>query len=125
MDTLQPAARYDLGSGEVVIIANHTKVDDGLWHRARATRNRQAGVLEVDGLGSVGKVSPGKLKQLNTENGLYIGGLPSIEMNTMGRYKSGLIGCVSQISLSGDFDIPLSLSKLPHTITNNVGRCAP
>ncbi|CAH2058292.1 unnamed protein product, partial [Iphiclides podalirius] len=117
--------RYDLGSGEVVIIANHTKVDDGLWHRARATRNRQAGVLEVDGLGSVGKISPGKLKQLNTENGLYIGGLPSIEMNTMGKYKSGLIGCVSQISLSGDFDIPLSLSKLPHTITNNVGRCNP
>ncbi|XP_068624233.1 pikachurin-like [Battus philenor] len=117
--------RYDLGSGEVVIIANHTKVDDGLWHRARATRNRQAGVLEVDGLGSVGKISPGKLKQLNTENGLYIGGLPSIEMNSMGKYKSGLIGCVSQISLSGDFDIPLSLSKLPHTITNNVGRCTP
>ncbi|CAG9568694.1 unnamed protein product [Danaus chrysippus] len=117
--------RYDLGSGEVVIIANHTKVDDGLWHRARATRNRQAGVLEVDGLGSVGKISPGKLKQLNTENGLYIGGLPSIEMNAMGKYKSGLIGCVSQISLSGDFDIPLTLSKLPHTITNNVGKCAP
>ncbi|XP_038218140.1 pikachurin [Zerene cesonia] len=117
--------RYDLGSGEVVIIANHTKVDDGLWHRARATRNRQAGVLEVDGLGSVGKVSPGKLKQLNTENGLYIGGLPSIEINTNGRYKMGLIGCVSQISLSGDFDIPLTLSKLPHTITNNVGRCTP
>ncbi|KAF9796014.1 hypothetical protein SFRURICE_010111 [Spodoptera frugiperda] len=117
--------RYDLGSGEVVIIANHTKVDDGLWHRARATRNRQAGVLEVDGLGSVGKVSPGKLKQLNTENGLYIGGLPSIELNTQGRYSRGLVGCVSQISLSGDFDIPLSLSKLPHTITNNVGRCAP
>ncbi|CAG4966159.1 unnamed protein product [Colias eurytheme] len=117
--------RYDLGSGEVVIIANHTKVDDGLWHRARATRNRQAGVLEVDGLGSVGKISPGKLKQLNTENGLYIGGLPSIEINTNNRYKSGLIGCVSQISLSGDFDIPLTLSKLPHTITNNVGRCTP
>ncbi|XP_022115502.2 pikachurin isoform X2 [Pieris rapae] len=117
--------RYDLGSGEVVIIANHTKVDDGLWHRARATRNRQAGVLEVDGLGSVGKISPGKLKQLNTENGLYIGGLPSIEINTNGKYKSGLVGCVSQISLSGDFDIPLTLSKLPHTITNNVGRCTP
>ncbi|CAK1547749.1 unnamed protein product [Leptosia nina] len=117
--------RYDLGSGEVVIIANHTKVDDGLWHRARATRNRQAGVLEVDGLGSVGKISPGKLKQLNTENGLYIGGLPSIDINTNGRYKSGLVGCVSQISLSGDFDIPLTLSKLPHTITNNVGRCTP
>ncbi|CAH1641845.1 unnamed protein product [Spodoptera littoralis] len=117
--------RYDLGSGEVVIIANHTKVDDGLWHRARATRNRQAGVLEVDGLGSVGKVSPGKLKQLNTDNGLYIGGLPSISLSTAGRYVRGLEGCVSQISLSGDFDIPLSLSKLPHTITNNVGRCAP
>ncbi|XP_028030608.1 pikachurin [Bombyx mandarina] len=117
--------RYDLGSGEVVIIANRTKVDDGLWHRARATRNRQAGVLEVDGLGSVGNISPGKHKQLNTENGLYIGGLPSIEVNTKGKYKSGLVGCVSQISLSGDFDIPLSLSKLPHTITNNVGRCAP
>ncbi|KPJ12744.1 Pikachurin, partial [Papilio machaon] len=60
-----------------------------------------------------------------TESRVKARGLPSIELNTMGKYKSGLIGCVSQISLSGDFDIPLSLSKLPHTITNNVGRCNP
>jgi len=30
--------RYDLGSGQVLIADNSTRVDDGLWHIAKVTR---------------------------------------------------------------------------------------
>ncbi len=29
---------YNLGSGEVVIIFNQTRIDDGKWHKIRAQR---------------------------------------------------------------------------------------
>ena len=30
--------RFNLGNGEGVLVYNHTKIDDGKWHRIRATR---------------------------------------------------------------------------------------
>lgn len=30
--------QYNLGSGEVIIVYNITKLDDGKWHSVRATR---------------------------------------------------------------------------------------
>ena len=30
--------RFNLGNGEGVLVANETRVDDGKWHRIRATR---------------------------------------------------------------------------------------
>jgi hypothetical protein len=30
--------RFNLGSGEVIIPYNFTRVDDGLWHRVKAVR---------------------------------------------------------------------------------------
>lgn len=30
--------RFNLGSGEVIIPYNYTRVDDGLWHRVKAIR---------------------------------------------------------------------------------------
>lgn len=38
-----------------------------------AYRNLQDGSIEVDGGKPVGKRSPGKLRQLNTDTGLYVG----------------------------------------------------
>ena len=29
---------FDVGGGETMLQYNHTKVDDGKWHRIRATR---------------------------------------------------------------------------------------
>ncbi|KXJ81537.1 hypothetical protein RP20_CCG019018 [Aedes albopictus] len=65
--------RYNLGSGEVNIKYNSTKVSDGLWHRVRALRNSQDGTLKVDGGKPITRRSPGKLRQLNTDTGLYVG----------------------------------------------------
>ena len=38
---------YNLGSGEARLVYNSTRVDDGLWHRIRATRLDQTASLMV------------------------------------------------------------------------------
>ncbi|EAT34127.1 AAEL013602-PA, partial [Aedes aegypti] len=94
--------RYNLGSGEVNIKYNSTKVSDGLWHRVRALRNSQDGTLKVDGGKSITRRSPGKLRQLNTDTGLYVGGLPAASFYTRQRYSSGIVGCISELILAGE-----------------------
>ncbi|KAH8410993.1 hypothetical protein KR222_005642, partial [Zaprionus bogoriensis] len=94
--------RYDLGAGEVDIRFNGTKVSDGLWHRVRAIRNSQEGYLEVDGRKTQTLHAPGKLRQLNTDTGLYVGGMPDVSYFTHQRYFSGIIGCISEIVLAGE-----------------------
>ncbi|KAH8254010.1 hypothetical protein KR032_007940 [Drosophila birchii] len=97
--------RYDLGSGEVDIRFNGTKVSDGLWHRVRAIRNSQEGYLEVDGRKTATLRAPGKLRQLNTDTGLYVGGMPDVGYFTHQRYFSGIVGCISEIVLAGEMKL--------------------
>ncbi|CAD7014666.1 unnamed protein product [Ceratitis capitata] len=39
--------RYDLGSGEVDIKFNTSRVSDGLWHRVRAFRDSQPAIWKL------------------------------------------------------------------------------
>ncbi|KAL1398383.1 hypothetical protein pipiens_000214 [Culex pipiens pipiens] len=94
--------RYNLGSGEINIKYNSTKVSDGLWHRVRALRNSQEGTLKVDGGKPITRRSPGKLRQLNTDTGLYVGGLPAAPFYTRQRYTAGIVGCISELILAGE-----------------------
>lgn len=87
---------YNLGSGEAVLRYNLTRLDDDLWHRIRAVRfvtylsiqsnqylttmclhihyrNEQWASLIVDSGTGVSSSSPGQLRQLNTDTGLYVG----------------------------------------------------
>lgn len=97
-------------------------------------RNLQNGSIQVDGGAEVNKRSPGKLRQLNTDTGLYVGrldrcarissinlklehfpsagGIPDIMYYTSRRYYSGIIGCISEIVLGGE----LKLSLDPETL---------
>lgn len=93
--------RYDLGAGELDIRFNGTKISDGLWHRVRAIRNSQEGYLEVDGRKTLTIRAPGKLRQLNTDTGLYVGGMPDVTYFAHQRYSSGIVGCISEIVLAG------------------------
>ncbi|XP_055847486.1 uncharacterized protein LOC129913052 isoform X2 [Episyrphus balteatus] len=97
--------RYNLGSGEANVQFNVTKVSDGLWHRVRAIRHSQEGFLEVDGRKSVVHRSPGKLRQLNTDTGLYVGGMTDVSYFTRRRYSTGIIGCISEIILAGELQL--------------------
>uniref|UniRef100_A0A336M7N9 CSON011653 protein n=1 Tax=Culicoides sonorensis TaxID=179676 RepID=A0A336M7N9_CULSO len=105
--------RYNLGSGEVNIEYNTTVVSDGLWHRIRAVRNLQEGTLKVDGGKPIVQRSPGKLRQLNTDAGLYVGGMPDPLYYTRNRYPNGILGCISEVVLAGelklDFDVTTCL----------------
>lgn len=99
--------QYNLGSGEVIIVYNVTKLDDGKWHSVRASRVEQEGSLAVDGGIVATGSSPGLLNQLNINNGLYLGGMDSIVSLSMNKYHSGLVGCLANVTLSTDYHIRL------------------
>ncbi|XP_076762491.1 pikachurin [Xylocopa sonorina] len=99
---------YNLGSGEAVLRYNLTRLDDDLWHRVRAVRNEQWASLVVDSGTGVSASSPGQLRQLNTDTGLYVGGAPDIVRTTGGRYTKGIVGCISDLVLDSDFTVALS-----------------
>ncbi|XP_046585807.1 pikachurin [Neodiprion lecontei] len=99
---------YNLGSGEASLRYNLTRLDDDLWHRVRAVRNEQWASLVVDSGTGVSVSSPGQLRQLNTDTGLYVGGAPDVVRTTGGRYTRGIVGCVSDLVLDTDFSVALS-----------------
>ncbi|KAG5344504.1 EGFLA protein, partial [Acromyrmex charruanus] len=99
---------YNLGSGEAVLRYNLTRLDDDLWHRIRAVRNEQWASLVVDSGTGVSASSPGQLRQLNTDTGLYVGGAPDVVRTTGGRYTKGIVGCISDLVLDSDFSVALS-----------------
>ncbi|KAK8758655.1 hypothetical protein V5799_003714, partial [Amblyomma americanum] len=99
--------RFNLGSGEALLCWNTTRVDDGRWHRASLSRSRQLATLGLDAASPVAVTSPGRLRQLNVRSGLYIGGIGDVTHVTRGRYKSGLVGCVANLTLAGDYHVRL------------------
>ncbi|XP_064476883.1 pikachurin-like [Ornithodoros turicata] len=101
------AFRYNLGSGEALVVANYSRLDDGRWHSLRVTRTHADGTLAVDDGPVLRVVAPGKLRQLNVDSGFYIGGVNDISHVTRGRYRSGLVGCVANVTLATDLHVRL------------------
>ncbi|XP_073322873.1 pikachurin isoform X2 [Pagrus major] len=97
---------YNLGSGPVNIAVNGT-FTDGKWHRVKAVRDGQSGKLTVDDYGAKTGRSPGKMRQLNINGPLYVGGMKEIALHTNRQYIGGLVGCVSHFTLSTDYHLAL------------------
>ncbi|XP_030647563.1 pikachurin [Chanos chanos] len=98
---------YNLGSGAVSVVVNGT-FSDGRWHRVKAVRDGQFGKLTVDDYGAKTARSPGKMRQLNINADLYVGGgMKEIALYTNRQYVGGLVGCVSHFTLSTDYHISL------------------
>ncbi|XP_077601111.1 pikachurin-like [Stigmatopora nigra] len=97
---------YNLGSGVANIAVNGT-FTDGKWHRVKAVRDGQSGKLTVDDYGAKTGRSPGKMRQLNINGPLYVGGMKEIALHTNRQYVGGLLGCVSHFTLSTDFHVAL------------------
>ncbi|KAG7223438.1 hypothetical protein INR49_015541 [Caranx melampygus] len=97
---------YNLGSGAADIIVNGT-FNDGKWHRVKAVRDGQSGKLTVDDYGAKTGRSPGKMRQLNINGPLYVGGMKEIALHTNRQYNGGLVGCVSHFTLSTDYHLAL------------------
>ncbi|KAM6931151.1 pikachurin isoform 2-T2 [Xenentodon cancila] len=97
---------YNLGSGVGTIIVNGT-FGDGKWHRVKAVRDGQSGKLTVDDYGAKTGRSPGKMRQLNINGPLFVGGMKEIALHTNRQYIGGLVGCVSHFTLSTDYHLAL------------------
>ncbi|XP_024001364.1 pikachurin-like [Salvelinus sp. IW2-2015] len=97
---------YNLGSGVANVIVNGT-FSDGRWHRVKAVRDGQTGKLTVDDYGAQTGRSPGKMRQLNVNGVLYVGGMKEIALHTNRQYSGGLVGCVSHFTLSTDYHLSL------------------
>ncbi|XP_035999684.1 pikachurin isoform X3 [Fundulus heteroclitus] len=97
---------YNLGSGVANIVVNGT-FNDGKWHRVKAVRDGQSGKLTVDDYGAKTGRSPGKMRQLNINGPLYVGGMKEIALHTNRQYLGGLVGCVSHFTLSTDYHLAL------------------
>uniref|UniRef100_A0A668ANI6 EGF like, fibronectin type III and laminin G domains n=1 Tax=Myripristis murdjan TaxID=586833 RepID=A0A668ANI6_9TELE len=97
---------YNLGSGVASIIVNGS-FSDGKWHRVKAVRDGQSGKLTVDDYGAKTGRSPGKMRQLNINGPLYVGGMKEIALHTSRQYMGGLVGCVSHFTLSTDYHVAL------------------
>uniref|UniRef100_A0A3Q2CJK6 EGF like, fibronectin type III and laminin G domains n=1 Tax=Cyprinodon variegatus TaxID=28743 RepID=A0A3Q2CJK6_CYPVA len=97
---------YNLGSGAANIVVNGT-FSDGKWHRVKAVRDGQSGKLTVDDYGAKTGRAPGKMRQLNINGPLYVGGMKEIALQTNRQYLGGLVGCVSHFTLSTDYHLAL------------------
>ncbi|XP_068168050.1 pikachurin isoform X2 [Antennarius striatus] len=97
---------YNLGSGAVNIAVNGT-FNDGKWHKVKAVRDGQSGKLTVDDYGAKTGRSAGKMRQLNINGPLYIGGMKEVALHTNRQYIGGLVGCVSHFTLSTDYHLAL------------------
>ncbi|KAI4882573.1 hypothetical protein NFI96_002238 [Prochilodus magdalenae] len=81
---------YNLGSGAAAIVLNGT-FSDGKWHRVKAVRDGQFGKLTVDDYGAQTGRSPGKMRQLNINGDLYVGGMKEIALYTSRQYLAGTL----------------------------------
>ena len=64
---------FNLGSGEVSLLNNYSRVDDGVWHNLRLTRFKKEGTMRLDSWPVITASSPGTHIQLNVNNGLFLG----------------------------------------------------
>uniref|UniRef100_A0A8B9PJM4 Pikachurin n=1 Tax=Apteryx owenii TaxID=8824 RepID=A0A8B9PJM4_APTOW len=97
---------YNLGSGIASITVNGS-FSDGRWHRVKAVRDGQSGKVTVDDYGARTGKSPGKMRQLNINGVLYVGGMKEIALHTNRQYMRGLVGCISHFTLSTDYHVSL------------------
>ena len=113
----------------------HSRVDDGLWHRVRATRTDQAASLLVDTGPLVTGRAAGPLTQLNTGTVLYLGTsctwLQALQSHCCyaggvpGGVKEaaalpGLQGCLGEVSLASWSNIDLVRES---ELGRNIGVC--
>ncbi|XP_019367559.1 PREDICTED: basement membrane-specific heparan sulfate proteoglycan core protein, partial [Gavialis gangeticus] len=92
---------YQLGSGEANIISDDP-INDGEWHKVTAVREGRQGLLQVDGEEPVGGESPGNNIMVNTKGNVYIGGAPAVQTLTMGKFTSGITGCIKNLVLMNE-----------------------
>ncbi|XP_039981437.1 laminin subunit alpha-2 isoform X2 [Xiphias gladius] len=92
---------YDLGHGNISGCVPFS-INDGNWHKIRVSRNKQRGLLMVDGLYSKQMISPKKADLLDVVGMLYVGGLPqNYTTKRIGPILYSLNGCIRNLKMVG------------------------
>ncbi|XP_065220791.1 pikachurin-like [Planococcus citri] len=99
---------YNVGNGQVSLMYNSTRVDDGHWHRVNIFREVYVASLMVDNGEAIVSKMTGPLRQMNSDSGLYIGGLESEFMRSNFKYNKGIRGCISDFVVNSDYRVKLS-----------------
>uniref|UniRef100_A0A8C8DYG7 Basement membrane-specific heparan sulfate proteoglycan core protein n=1 Tax=Oryzias sinensis TaxID=183150 RepID=A0A8C8DYG7_9TELE len=112
---------YDLGRGNISGCVPFS-INDGSWHKIRVSRNKQRGVLTVDGLYSKQMTSPNKADLLDVVGTLYVGGLPQNYITRrIGPILYSLNGCIRNLKMVGSPDFKLNMAA--PSSSHMVGRC--
>ncbi|KAM6915637.1 laminin subunit alpha-2 isoform 2-T2 [Xenentodon cancila] len=92
---------YDLGHGNTSGCVPYS-INDGNWHMIRVTRNKQRGLLLVDGRYSKQMISPNKADLLDVVGMLYVGGLPlNYTTKRIGPILYSINGCIRDLKMVG------------------------
>nr|XP_033792815.1 laminin subunit alpha-2 isoform X4 [Geotrypetes seraphini] len=108
---------YDLGHGNTSTMVPQ-KINDGQWHQIRIFREKQRGILFVDGV-SNSTTSPKKADILDVVGMLYVGGLPiNYITRRIGPVLHSIDGCIRNFKMT---EAPVDLDN--PTSSFNVGSC--
>ncbi|XP_058469730.1 laminin subunit alpha-2 isoform X2 [Solea solea] len=92
---------YDLGHGNISGCVPFS-INDGNWHKIRVSRNKQRGLLMVDGRYSKQMISPKKADLLDVVGILYVGGLPqNYTTRRIGPILYSINGCIRNLKMVG------------------------
>ncbi|KAG1925040.1 Laminin-like protein epi-1, partial [Pimephales promelas] len=109
---------FDLGSGNTSVSVPRI-INDGQWHKIRVTREKQRGILTIDGLYSKHTTSPKKADILDVVGMLYVGGLPlNYTTKRIGPVLYSIDACIRNFRMMGQ-----ALDMGTPTSSYRVGSC--
>ncbi|RXM36346.1 Laminin subunit alpha-2 [Acipenser ruthenus] len=109
---------FDLGSGNTSTSVPQ-KINDGQWHKVKVSRDKQRGILTVDGRYFNQTTSPKKADILDVVGMVYIGGVPvNYTIRRIGPVVYSINACIRNFKMLNsalDLDNPTS--------SYNIGTC--
>ncbi|XP_075893685.1 laminin subunit alpha-2 isoform X3 [Nelusetta ayraudi] len=97
----QVCLSYDLGHGNISGCIPFS-INDGNWYKVRVNRNKQRGVLSVDGRYSKQMISPKRADLLDVVGVMYVGGLPkNFTTKRIGPIVHSINGCIRNLKMMG------------------------
>ncbi|XP_055362120.1 laminin subunit alpha-2 isoform X6 [Betta splendens] len=92
---------YDLGHGNISGCVPYS-INDGNWHKIRVNRNKQRGLLTVDGRYTKQMTSPKTADLLDVVGVIYVGGLPqNYATKRIGPILYSINGCIRNFKMVG------------------------
>ncbi|KAJ8339261.1 hypothetical protein SKAU_G00360470 [Synaphobranchus kaupii] len=90
--------RLELGSGERTLrSAKGTTLNDLAWHSVELRHENRDVTLTVDKHSHTNLKMPGPERELNIQDGLYVGGTGGLDKPYLASYPAGFRGCIDEV----------------------------